>query len=116
MRNSIFEFFGFAAILGMSAALILLVQQYLGIPEVVQALTQFNPWVGANTQILSWAASGVVLLTAVVIPVILMFKDSNDGGSRLGALGLAAWVALLIPGLGYLLYVGWLGAKYLLGQ
>lgn len=114
MRSSVFEFIGFAAIFGAAAGLMLLIQQALSMPEVVQALTQFSPWVGANSRALSWVTVGIVFLTTLAIPPILMLNDANDGGTRLGTLGFAVCAALLVPCLGFLVFVGWFSAKHLL--
>jgi hypothetical protein len=113
-RDSIFVSYGIFAIIGIAAALIFLLQLALGMPEVVEAITQLSPWAGANIRALSWVASGIVLLIAYVIPPFLMSKDINDGGSRLGAVGFAVCVALLIPCIGYLVSIGWFAVKYLI--
>lgn len=114
MRGSFNELVGYATIMGVIGALILFLGQALNSPEVVHALAALSPWAGANAGVLASVAIGIVLVTGLVLPPILMTKDANDGDSLLGKLGAAMCVALLVPSIGYLLAVGWFGAKYLL--
>lgn len=116
MRDPLFEFFGMVAIFGVAALLFLVIEHVLGAPDVIPALIQLSPWLGANARTLSWVAIAVVALTAVALPAALMFKRNKDGGSRLGDLGFMAWLALLVPSLGFLLFVGWYGAQHLVGE
>lgn len=114
MRNSIYELYGFAAISCVGVVLALFIQQALGMPEVVHAISEFSPWAGRNAQALSWTAFAIVMVITGVIPPVLMMRDDSTNGSRLGTLGVYVCAALAIPSVCYLLTIGWVAGKHLL--
>ena len=70
---------------------------------------------------LSWSAAAIVEIVVIAMPPILMLSNSDAGRNRLEAIGkvggaavVGLGVAFVIPAVGFLLGLGWAGAKQFL--
>lgn len=86
---------------------------------VLAAISTVSPWLASHAEIVGWIAAGIVFIAGMVVPPILINKDIEDGQDRIeevgnfaGAVSLAyALIFLAIPGVGYLLGMGWFAAR-----
>jgi len=115
MRDYWFELYGFMAIFIIAGIGVLVLGKAVADPAVIQSLADISPWLAHNARVLSWVTIGVVMVTALALPPVLMSRDSHDGGSRLEKIGFVVWSAALLPSVGFLLGVGWFGAGRVMG-
>jgi hypothetical protein len=110
-RDSYFEFVGFAAVFVIAVTLIFWIQSALDDRQVLDSIRALSPWLAEHARPASWIASAVVFITALAIPPIFISLELSDGNSRLTTIGFVVWLVSLVPSIGYLLGVGWLGVQ-----
>jgi hypothetical protein len=123
MKHEGFEFVGFTVIFAIAALLIYSIQTSVQSPTVIAQIGLISPWAALHIVKLSWFAIGVVMIAALAANPILMMRSTLDGDSALGGLGKFTWSLLLaygllalIPSIGFLIGIGWFGAKQLVGH
>ena len=89
MKKDRFEMFGFMTILAIAVCVMALIQ-LTDIDAV--ALWASTPWLSEHSKLLRWVALGIVSVTAIFIPPILMYRDVADAGDRLSSVGKISWL------------------------
>ncbi len=117
---------GFLVVMLLTGTAIFLTRTVASDPEFVAQLAIHAPWIAEHSVALGWTATVVVTLLGGIIPPVLLMRDADDGGQRLEGLGeatvalgditltsAAIYVLLFvgIPGISYLIGMGWFAAK-----
>lgn len=117
---------GMALVMLFGALAVLLTRTVASDPDFIAQLATYSPWVAEHSAAFGWASTGVAMLVAIAAPPLLAMQDVKDGHERLESLGAGAVAAgdfaltsaaiyvllfVAIPGLGYLLGMGWFAAK-----
>lgn len=113
------QFIGFMVILVAAGLLVKAAMLAAGDAEILAGIAAYSPWIAAHAEVLGWVAAGVVFSAGLSVPPILLSRDAQDGQDRMGTIGDFAGAVSLgyvlifmaIPGVGYLLGMGWFAAK-----
>ena len=116
-------FIGFMVILFATSLLARMVADVGVDPEFVAAVSKYSPWVAEHAVVIGWIAAGMVFLAGIMLPAVLIGKESRDGVDRLGMIGsvfgnlslVYVFITMAIPALGYLLGVGFFAAQKAIG-
>ncbi|MBP8275550.1 MAG: hypothetical protein KAX55_01480 [Propionivibrio sp.] len=113
------EFMGFMAIMLITGLAGALVNEVAADPGFVAAVSAYSPWVADHSTAIGWGAAALIFIAGVAVPPMLLNRDSRDGRNRLEEVGNAVGFACLgysliflaIPGIAYLLGMGWFAAR-----
>ncbi len=120
------EKLGAGLVMLLGALAVFLTRTVASDPDFIAQFASYSPWAAEHSAAIGWTATGLVMVVAIAIPPILMMQDVKDGGERLESVGTGVAVAgdialhtaaiymLLffgIPGIGYLIGMGWFAAK-----
>ena len=111
----LYEAYGIFAIFTSAALGMYFIHQSSSSPNLIQALTYISPWLASNAKTLAWVAMGIVFVAAAAIPPVLMCRDSGEGGSRLAKFGFVALGVMILPSVGFLLWLGWFSTAGIAG-
>lgn len=113
------EFLGLITTLVITGLAGALVKGVAADPNFVAAIAAYSPWIAEHSMGLGWMAVALICVGGVAIPPLLLKRESLDGSNQLAEVGNAvsfvcigyAFLFLAIPGVAYLLGMGWFAAR-----
>lgn len=99
----------------IAAGLNYYVRGFLHDPQVIVRLHEISPWLAGYATPISWIATAILFVGALVLPPILINSVDGNGNSKLALLGMFVSLACVVPAIGFLLGIGWLGFKTAVG-
>lgn len=113
------EFLGLITIFVITGLAGALVKGFSADPNFVAAIAAYSPWLAEHSMGLGWAAVALIFVGGVALPPLLLNHESLDGSNQLAKVGNAvsfvcigyALLFLAIPGIAYLLGMGWFAAR-----
>ena len=111
------EFIGFITILLSGSLVIGAITNSIKEPSVVQAVSEYSPWIADNIEALSWVAFGVLAFILLMIPLKLKKHEMETGANGMETVGIGIvgglqglTVVLGVLSVSYLAGIGWLAA------